>query len=192
MNRHLLLLLVMLLSVDSRVIAQQDFDPIHFYKGKKEFTYGLNNRRTHFLRDPSTIYGLYMGIEYSERLKHVITLNSNLFAREDEVHLYYIGLSEEFLFLQKKKWDFSTYLHAGIGRLRPERSNKNPESWAYPLEAGLHVAWNWKPWLGLKSGGGYRFIFPEHLRLFEGWYYKAGISFNYTAWKDSKSSKAMP
>ncbi|MCG8576712.1 MAG: hypothetical protein MI810_17670 [Flavobacteriales bacterium] len=162
------------------------------FKEEKVVTYGLNNRKTRFLNDPSTLYGGYIGIKYGNRLKHVITLNSTVFwvgneldntNLTTEVQLNFAGLSEEYVYWKTPKWNFATYLHFGAGKARFRSWNQpsNPSfssRWVFPAELGLHSEFALNSWLGIRGGVGYRYVFNSSEWPLHGFYYKIGAGLN--------------
>lgn len=159
------------------------------FKEKKTITYGLNNRRTLLLQDQSTIYGGYIGVKFGDRLKHVFTLNSTLFwvgegdyvPNVTELQLNYLGFAGEYLFWQKEKWAFSSYMHGGAGKIRTVSnvlSNQTNKDWVFPLEAGLHAGYLPNNWLELRFGGGYRYVLSSGNVPLNGFYYKVGAGVN--------------
>lgn len=175
-----------------------DFLFRHF-KEKKAITYGLNNRRTSILKDPSTIYSGYLGIQFGDKLKHAITLNSTVLwvgkphetqtFEPTEAQLNFVGFSEEFEFLRHQNWCVSSYLHFGVGkaRFRPiQAENPSPfhSQWIAPFEAGIHLAYSPTKWLEIRTGGGYRYVFNSGDWRLHGFYYKVGAGLNIPELKD--------
>ena len=98
--------------------------------------------------------------------------------------MLYFSIGEEFDFYQYKNFTFTTYIQAGIGsnyyRLVDDAGveiQRNVEG-IFPLEAGLHFSYDLKPYLKLKSGIGYRFLFPNDANELSGYYFQLGVSFN--------------
>lgn len=174
--------------IDSLLIAP--------FKEKKSITYGFNNRRTFLLNSSSTIYGLYMGIQYGKRLKHVITINSNGFwaGEEQQVQLLYGGLAEEFTFLSLKRFDFISYIHAGLGIARYREMNSSgsyiiSRELISPIELGIHGSFSVNSWLALNGGAGYRFVLLEEIDQLDHIYYKIGLSLSIEKFLEARFAK---
>ena len=169
-----------------------DFLFRHF-RESKAVTYGLNNRKTRIMQSPTTLYGGYIGIKFGQQLKHVITLNSTAFWVGEsanggilhEAQLNYAGFSEEFLFWQKNKWGFSTYLHIGLGKARFRPLSFDPalhtiqSKWIVPTEYGLQGTYALNNWLEIRSGFGYRYVLNAGDWPLHGFYYKVGAGINF-------------
>lgn len=145
----------------------------------------MNNRRTFILDDFTTIYGIYAGVAYGEKVKHVLTLNSTLFYIGNKppnmVRLNFIGFSEEFYFFRRNKWAFCTYAHGGVGQLNnssPLIALENRKEWVYPTEWGLHTEYSLWPWLNLRTGIGYRYVLNKPSLNIDGVYLKLGATLN--------------
>jgi hypothetical protein len=174
----------------SNTSDSSSFSAFSFYKSEARFTYGLNNRRTAFKENNSTIFGLYAGVEWGDKLRHVLTFNSTVFWIEqrnergilETFHLNYIGFAEEFDFFEHNRWLLTSYLHSGLGKytLRtPQAIIMNETSrWVVPLETGIQCSYNLLPWLRLIAGGGYRWILRDELSALNGVYYKASAAVN--------------
>lgn len=175
-------ILVLCLMINMGALSQVDSLFIAPFKEKKSLTYGLNNRRTFFLNQSTTIYGAYMGIQYGERMKHVITINSNPFwiDEEDHVHLIYAGFAEEFTFLFVKRFEFISYIHAGLGfatyqtMTLPGEYETNREL-VSPIELGVHTSYKVLDWLKLKGGVGYRIVLLDEINELNNVYFKIGL-----------------
>lgn len=161
--------------IDSLLIAP--------FKEKKSFTYGINNRRTSLFNQNSTIYGIFMGIQYGERMKHVITMNSNICwaGQEDQVRLTYAGFAEEFKFLSVKRFEFISYIHGGLGVATYRQLNSGGQYQTHrevvsPLELGVHLSYQLLDWLQLKGGVGYRFVLLTETQELDNVYYKVGLN----------------
>lgn len=177
-------------SIQAQTSDSSDFNAFTFYESEARFTYGLNNRRTAFNHQNSTIFGLYAGVEWGDKLRHVVTINSTVFWIEQKneagipetFHLNYLGFAEEFDFLEYNKWLVTSYLHGGIGKrlLRTPQAAVLNEThlWVMPLETGLQCSYNLLPWLRLIAGGGYRWIIRDEISGLNGVYYKASAAVN--------------
>lgn len=190
-------LLIISFGYSNNTNAQLNDFLFRHFKGKKAVTYGLNNRRTTLLYEPSTIYAGYIGIKFGNQLKHVITLNSTLLwvgePKNDlafsptEVQLNFIGFSEEYVFLKHKKWAFSSYIHFGAGKanFRPIEpfSGLDHTQWVFPSEFGIHTAYSLNKWLELRTGGGYRYVMNAGNWPLHGFYYKVGAGINFKSFE---------
>lgn len=186
------------LSVDTDVNAQIDSLLIAPLKEKKSLTYGLNNRRTYLLGDPSTIYGVYFGIQYGERLKHVITYNNNLFwaGNNEQVRVQFLGFAEEYTFYSVGRFEFVSYIHIGVGFASYRNLTLLHEHQFYdelisPVELGVHGSLRIYDWLKFKTGAGYRFVLLDKEHDMDGFYYKIGASLAVgTIWNSFQNKKA--
>jgi len=188
-----LLIILSVLSFSAQSLAQSRDFLFKYFKQKKTFTYGLNNRQTKMLVEPSSIYSGYIGIKYGNQLKHVITVNSTVFWIGDyqesptlepmEMQLNYVGLAEEFRFLKYNRWSFSSYIHLGAGKGRFRNSFPLGSRWLFPLETGIHGAYALNKWLEIKGGAGYRYVFHSQGLPLHGFYYKLSIGLNFQVFK---------
>lgn len=162
------------------------------FKKEKEVTYGLNNRRTRIFEDQATIYGAYAGIQFGDRLQHVITLNSTLqwvgdyngiVGQDSEIRLDFVGFSEEFVFAQSGQWSFSSYMHAGGGvaglRTIAEPDEILDTQYVWPLEGGVHSEYSVNTWLSFRGGAGYRYVVNKSDWPLHGIYIKVGAGVNF-------------
>jgi hypothetical protein len=165
------------------------------FKDKKSFTYGLNNRRTILLNDHASIYGIYMGIQYGNRMKHVVTLNSTLLwaGNGPQVRLSYVGFAEEFTFLSIRRLGLISYIHGGFGyasyRNLPGSAQASRRDAVGPLEMGIHLSYGLWDWLQLKGGAGYRIVLPNKNPELNSVYYKVGASVNLRLLKKKLNSQ---
>lgn len=181
--------MVFVLSV-SQVDAQLDRWFIKPFKQEKSVTYGLNNRRTQLFDENGTIYGAYAGIQFGNNLKHVATINSNVFwigsntehfPQASEVQLNFVGVSEEYIFWKRNQWSFNSYLHIGVGkaRVRPVSAviQETPyaSQWVVPLEGGIQNQYDINKWLSVRGGVGYRYVFNSNDWPLHGMYAKIGV-----------------
>ena len=89
------------------VVSQ--FNPFQVFKGDKSLTYGLNNKISSFLDQPATQYGLHLGVNFGNKFKHTVTVNSTFFwvgklapmpNEIRQVRITFFGFSEEFSVLE--------------------------------------------------------------------------------------------
>ncbi|MFN7326025.1 MAG: hypothetical protein ACK5SQ_05550 [Chitinophagales bacterium] len=168
-------------------------NPIETLKEKKEIIFGLDNRRTPIHQHNTVIYGLYSGISFGKKLRFKVGLNGTLlevgkFIDENNIlkknRLFFATIGEEFDFYQYKKFGMTTYLQAGIGNNYFRQLNKNGtevdngRQLIIPIETGLHFSYDLIPFLGLKTGFGWRYVTPKNSRELGGYYVKLGFSFN--------------
>lgn len=176
----------------NKSVAQHN--PFRFFKEEKSVTFGLNNRRTSFLENPATLYGLHVGVKFGNRLKHTLTLNSTLFWVGDaeispnefkQIRLNYLGFSEEFELCQIRKISFNSYFHIGAGKAHYRSllneialENSLTSHFVFPFEFGLHTSYQLNTWSSFKLGMGYRYVIGEHEIPINGVYYKVGLGLN--------------
>jgi hypothetical protein len=201
-NGLLRLMMVMLLFASFHLgTMAQTFEPMRFYKSPAKVTYGLNNRRTSLLGNSVTIFGGYIGVQWGERLKHVVTANSSIFWMRPNAntlpprsyHLNYIGLAEEYAFVQWNRWQLVSFLHAGWGSFHERKFEANAFDytldWVLPLELGGHFSYGLTNWLDLIAGAGYRWVLLDESHTLDGLYYKASLSVDLKTLRNSCSTK---
>lgn len=186
---HRCVILSFFLLTLSPLNAQRGSFLFRHFQQEKSVTYGLNNRRTLLFRDNATIYGGYIGIQFGDNLKHVVTINSTIlwtgndtehFSQATEVQLNFIGFSEEFIFWKRKRWSFNTYLHFGVGKANARAVNPVLQTspydskWVLPFEAGLQNEYTINSWFSIRSGFGYRYVFNSGDWPLHGMYVKVG------------------
>lgn len=193
--------LIVLLLYGTDTFAQSFNNPLQLLNEKGEWIYGLDNRRTKINQQHATIYGLYMGVGFSHKLRCKIQVSGLPFERGKAMdtdgivkfhRLLYFSIGEEFDFYQYKNFTFTTYIQAGIGQ-NYNRSvddsdveiQRNVER-ITPFEIGLHFSYDLKSYLKLKSGSGYRFVYPESSNALSGYYLKLGLGFNLKKFLDAK------
>ena len=180
---------------------------------KKEFIYGLDNRRTHIDGQPTLIYGLYIGIGYRDKLRLKMGVSGIPFEvgrkrdENDLLHLnrfYFFNIGEEFDFYINNRFRLTTYLQAGIGENHYRKLDHNNDVIGFgrhlliPLELGMHANYDIYPWLRAKLGGGWRFVLTEPSNNIAGYYVKVGFSISsrkllksYRKWKNEKDVKTF-
>ena len=173
--------------------SQNIANPFETLKKKKEIVYGLDNRRTHIHQHHTVIYGLYSGISFGNKLRFKIGINGTLFevgrfVDENGIlkknRLFFATLGEEFDFYQYKKFGITTYLQAGIGNNFYRQLTQSGteihkgKQLIIPIETGLHFSYDLMTYLKLRTGFGWRFVFPDYSRALSGYYFKLGLSFN--------------
>ena len=174
--------------------AQKVENPIQSLKGKRDFIYGIDNRRTHIKGQSTIIYGGYLGIGFDDVLRFKIGISGTPFdvGRTQNAlgiitrhRLVFLTLGEEFDFLVRGRFRITTYLQAGFGfdytsfQLPDGSSSKNPRRTIVPLEFGFHGNYDLYPWLRAKLGGGWRFVLPQESRDLSGYYLKIGFGFSW-------------
>lgn len=173
--------------------SQSITNPFETFKEKKEIVFGLDNRRTHIYQHHTVIYGLYSGVGFGKKLRFKIGINGTPFEVGKFVdenglvkrnRLLFVSIGEEFDFYRYKKFGMTTYLQAGIGKNFYRLLNINgielnkAEELILPVEAGLHFSYDLSPFLGLKTGFGWRYVAPKESSNLSGYYLKLGLSFN--------------
>ena len=165
-------------------------------KKQLEFIYGLDNRRTNIQGQFTLIYGAYLGIGINERLRLKIGLSGTPFeVGKTEIsdgviqrnRFYFLTLGEELDVFHYKKFILTTYFQIGYGfndyrQLTVENENtlNFGRQQIVPLEIGMHGSYYFYPWLALKLGGGWRFVFPKEANYLSGYYLKLGLGFSTT------------
>ncbi|MBX3165346.1 MAG: hypothetical protein KF900_12800 [Bacteroidetes bacterium] len=180
--------------------AQQITHPIQPFKEKKEFIYGIDNRRTHIHRQRTLIYGAYIGVDFGKKLRLKAGVSGTPFERgellDDEGtikknRLVFINLGEEFDFLIINKFRLTTYFQTGIGwnYFRKIDSSgievQNGKNLIIPIEVGIHAGYDILPWLRAKVGGGWRFVLPYYSKDLSGYYIKLGFGINVKRLRES-------
>jgi len=180
-------LLLKLLSLHN-LHCQGFSDPFQVVRNKPLFIYGIDNRRTHIHEQSTVIYGVYAGMGFGDRLRFKFGVAGTPFERgrlKDKMgnltkhRLLFCTIGEEFDFFSINKFRFTTYVQGGIGynyyRLIQASgiANNVARKIVYPLEMGLHSSYALKPWLALKLGAGWRFVFQSN--SLNGYYIKLGI-----------------
>ncbi len=182
-------------------MAQESFDPMRFYQSPASITYGLNNRRTSILGNSITIFGGYVGVQWGDRLKHVLTTNSSVFWIQPNAttlpprsyHLNYIGFAEEYALLRWKRWELVSFIHGGYGSFH-ERSFEASaftynKDWVIPVELGGHLAFGINEWLDAIGGAGHRWVLLDQTHALDGFYYKVSLSLDIKALRSTLSQK---
>lgn len=170
--------------------CQEFINPFNKLKGEKEFIYGFDNRRTHIQEQNTLIYGAYLGISAGRNLKFKLGISGTPFQVGRSVNeeglvqrnrFFFLNIGEEFDFFEYKKFSITTYLQAGYGVNYFTEENENEEVVRkgehniVPVEVGLHFNYDLFDWMRLKTGGGWRFVFPEKANYLQGYYVKFGI-----------------
>jgi len=173
--------------------AQNLSNPYQTLKEKREFIYGIDNRRTHINQQSALIYGLYFGIGFGGKLRFKTGVSGMLIEKGKLIddqglvkknRLFFFTLGEEFDFLIDKRLRFTTYFQAGIGynyfrkldQLKMEViAGRNL---IIPIEIGVNSSYDVLPWLGVKVGAGWRFVLPSFSYNLSGYYIKIGLNIN--------------
>lgn len=185
------LLVVLFLSLISN--AQQITHPLHPFREKKEFIYGIDNRRTHIHSQRTLIYGLYVGVDFGKKLRFKVGVSGTPFERgelldDDGIvkknRLVFANLGEEFDFLIINKFRLTTYFQTGIGRNYFRKidslgiETQSGKDLIVPIEVGMHAGYDIFSWLRAKVGGGWRFVLPSYSKDLSGYYIKLGFGIN--------------
>jgi hypothetical protein len=185
--RHLSIGIVLLTSITTVSIGQQLNNPFASFHDHKEFIIGLDNRITHLNGKFGVIYGLYTGIGYGENLRLKLGISGTPFevgkhspekSTNEVGRILFATIGQEFDFLTIHKFKLTTYVNGGFGYhfyriLDPEKAelDKGVEH-IFPVETGLHVRYQISEIFAFKTGGGWRFVFPEHGTNLGGYYIK--------------------
>ena len=192
--------------------AQEVQNPFELFRDKKEFIFGLDNRRTHIYHQSTTIYGAYMGVGFGGKLRFKAGVSGTPFEVGEVItddnlaiknRLFFFNVGEEFDFLYFSKLRFTTYVQLGWGYNYFRELDPNGlelfkgRKTIVPLELGLHSSYDFLPWLNLKLGGGWRFVFPFSTNNLSGYYFKVGLGFNtkkfissYRDWRSKRAEQA--
>jgi hypothetical protein len=177
----------------------------------KEFIVGIDNRITLINDKFAVIYGLYSGVGYGENLRVKFSISGTPFetgkisqqnASSQLSRLLFASIGQEFDFLTAGKFKVATYLNAGYGlhfqrsvNYREEQIEKEIET-MFPLELGLHGRYQINPLIAFKTGGGYRFVFPDDASDLSGYYIKLTFVVNpkklKTYLRDRKDRRSRP
>jgi hypothetical protein len=181
------------------VLLQSDFlkaqfeNPFQSFKEKREFIYGIDNRRTHVLGQSTMIYGAYLGVGFGKKLRFKVSLSGTPFEvglSENEAGLirrnrfYFFSIGEEFDIYTHNRFALTTYLQAGIGENQFRKTTtagnfvSNGQHLIIPIEVGIHGNYYFYPWLALKLGGGWRFVPPAEANYLSGYYLKIALGFS--------------
>lgn len=186
------MILFPLFSLES--LSQKVENPIESLKGKRDFIYGIDNRRTHIQGQSTIIYGGYLGIGFDDVLRFKIGISGTPFdvgRTQNELgvvtrhRLVFLTLGEEFDFFVRGRFRITTYLQAGLGfdytsfQFPDGTSSQNPRRTIIPLEFGFHANYDLYPWLRAKLGVGWRFVLPQESRDLSGYYLKIGFGFSW-------------
>lgn len=203
-SKSILFISILLLLTELTGYAQILNDPFESLKKKREFIYGLDNRRTHIKEHHSVIYGVYMGVGYGKKLRYKISISGTPFevgklVDENGIlkrnRLLFFSMGEEFDFYEHNRFGMTTYLQAGIGNNFYRKLNENGvaietgSELIIPIEVGLNFNYDLKPYLTVKSGFGWRFVLPEYSSGLNGYYLKLGLGFNIKKFLEHEDNK---
>jgi len=165
-------------------------NPVSALKEKREFIYGIDNRRTHIKEHSTIIYGIYVGIGFGGKLRlksgiSGVPFEKGKFLDEQGLvrknKLVFFNLGEEFDFFIHHKFRLTTYLQSGIGYnffRKLDKFDTEIEKGNYliiPIELGMHANYDIYTWLRFKVGGGWRLVAPYYANDLSGYYLKLGI-----------------
>ncbi|MBL7837878.1 MAG: hypothetical protein JNM67_10200 [Bacteroidetes bacterium] len=181
------------LFMDNYYLSAQSNSFSSALKSKKDFIYGIDNRRTHIKDHNALIYGAYVGIGFGGRIKFKFGISGTPFEKgkfvDDQGHikrnrLIFGTIGEEYDFYIKNKFRLTSYVQFGAGynyyRIidSADSEKSRGRNLILPLELGMHANYDVLPWLRAKLGGGWRFVFPEYSSDLSGYYIKIGFSVN--------------
>ncbi len=173
-------------SLNSQVLS----NPVLALKEKREFIYGIDNRRTHIKEQSTIIYGIYVGIGFGGKLRLKSGISGVPFEKGEFLDeqglvkknkLIFFNLGEEFDFFIHHKFRLTAYVQSGIGFnffRKLDKFNVEIEKGNYliiPIELGVHANYDIVPWLRTKVGGGWRLVAPYDANDLSGYYLKLGI-----------------
>lgn len=157
---------------------------------KREFIYGIDNRRTHIKEHSTIIYGIYVGIGFGGKLRFKTGISGVPFEKGKFIDeqglvrknkLLFLNIGEEFDFYIYRKFRLTTYLQSGIGYnfyRKIDQFNVEIKKGNYliiPIELGIHGNYDVVSWLRVKLGGGWRLVAPYEANDLSGYYVKLGI-----------------
>ena len=205
MSRTLVIFLILMGIFSQKNYAQEIPNPIEAIKEKKEFIYGIDNRRTHINGQNALIYGLYVGIGYGGKLRFKGGFSLTPYERGKSVdefgvikknRLLFLNIGEELDYFIYKKIRLTAYLQTGIGfnyHITINAISKievaKGKDFIVPIEVGTHIGYDILPWFRLKVGGGWRFVRPEYSSDLSGYYIKTGCYFNSKLFFDTYRKK---
>lgn len=178
---------------------------LDIYKKNGEFTFGLNNRRTHIHNQFGVIYGFKVGLNFDRRLKNTFGINSTLFPIgapliENEAYttakLHFVNIAEEYIFYKKQRLSFSTYASVGYGlnfyEIWPENSNQAifGRNRVVPFEFGMQFYYIILKWIELNVGAGWRLFLVGNESGLPGYFFKVGAGIKYKAFKTAFFKKS--
>ncbi|MBL7936241.1 MAG: hypothetical protein JNM51_10595 [Bacteroidia bacterium] len=186
-------ILFIIVVLPTNIQSQTFSNPFHTINDKKVLIYGIDNRRTHISKHNTLIYGLYLGIGFGGKLRFKVGISATPFEKGKFIDsqgnlkrnkLFFAHVGEEFDFFMINKLRLTTYIQAGYGfnYFRIVNQNnaelQNGKNLIIPIELGLQVSYDFKPWLRAKLGFGWRFVFPYYSYDLSGYYIKTGCSIN--------------
>lgn len=201
-----LLVSILLIGSAADALGQKLSDLILLYNEEAEFTFGLNNRRTHIYDDFGTIYGVFFGLNFDRKLRNTFLLSSTIVplgqASEEGVaysraSFHFVGVTEEYTYFKKNRIKFSAYASLGYGFSKYQlRSYQHELLLEYtrgivPLELGLHTTYEIIPWLELRAGLGWRFFLRGNQNGLSGYYFKIALGLKYKAFKKALKNKSL-
>lgn len=193
-----------LICLSSAFYAQNIESPINSLKGKRDFIYGIDNRRTHIKEQSTVIYGAYLGFGFDEKLRLKLGLSGTPFevgkttdalGSYTKHRLLFLTLGEEFDFFIHKRFRMTTYVQLGCGFDFSRTTSasgivvQTDRNVILPLEIGMHFNYDIFPWLRAKLGGGWRFVLPASANELSGYYLKLGFGFSWSKFKDTQLLK---
>jgi hypothetical protein len=176
-----------------RAFGQHLVNPVTSLHDHKEFIIGIDNRITRINGGIGVIYGLYSGLGYGENLRFKFSISGTPFATgkfvkeqvtNQKSRLLFASIGQEFDFFTAGKFKLTTYLNGGFGNHYYRILDQEKEvvlkgkEYIWPLELGLHGRYQFNPLLAFKTGGGWRFVFPENTKALSGLYLKLTLVVN--------------
>lgn len=176
------------------VWSKNDSVPSDSVKQKKtKFVFSFDARQSWVLKQSVKFSGFKIGLEYKKKhrfglglysLSNPIILPNNIIIIKNPDSLYeeidtvnylvnfnYSTLYYEWVFYERKRWEFSSSFHLGTGRVNIGFMDKYDRdstliNFRIPIGA-LSVAGHYKifPWIGLGAGFGYRFALVGDKRV---------------------------
>lgn len=173
------------------LMAQQFPKPLQLLQGKKELIYGLDNKITSLNHQNAIIYGVYAGVAFENYLRFKIGFNHNftpkglLMSPDNTIYknsLFYINTGVEHDFMVIDQFRFTATTLVGAGNNAYEQFNLSKQlinkgnTWVFPVETGVYVTYYFMPAVGIKVGGGYRFVKSDLPANLNGYYLKCTLT----------------
>jgi len=156
---------------------------------------GINSKRSLANGQLIRLWGLYIGLDYTELVRLSLGVNflgepltDQIVSRNNgqsdtsttSTNLGYWSLGSEFTVLRTEKWKLSVPMNLGLGSVEINTLNRGIASTEYfptfPVEVGGAAVYYLYDWLGLKGGLGVRLALgKQSFQTFSAPFYKLGF-----------------